>query len=93
MLAPHQSSLTGFNGVVLSTLPDFPLRLPVAGLVIHTPVSLKMSTQDFNGIPFTLSLEQQNFRLMELPPDLLALITAPAPPKYRNAFVRFLSSH
>ena len=33
-----------------------------------------MSTQEDSGISFEISNEQQNFRLLELPPSLLALI-------------------
>ena len=41
-----------------------------------------MSTQDDSGISFEISNEQQNFRLLELPPSLLALIVSQDPPKY-----------
>lgn len=42
----------------------------------------EMSTQDDSGISFEISNEQQNFRLLELPPSLLALIISKDPPKY-----------
>lgn len=35
-----------------------------------------MSTQDGSSIPFEICNEQQNFRLLELPPSLLELITS-----------------
>ena len=35
-----------------------------------------MSSQDTASIPFMISHEQQSFRLLELPPDLLGLINA-----------------
>ena len=41
-----------------------------------------MSTQEDLGISFEISNEQQNFRLLELPPSLLALIASKDPPKY-----------
>lgn len=41
-----------------------------------------MSTQDDSGISFEISNEQQNFRLLELPPSLLALIVSKDSPKY-----------
>lgn len=41
-----------------------------------------MSTQDDTGMSFEISNEQQNFRLLELPPTLLALITSQDSPKY-----------
>lgn len=41
-----------------------------------------MSTQDDSGISFEICKEQQNFRLLELPPSLLALIVSKDPPKY-----------
>ncbi len=41
-----------------------------------------MSTQDDSGILFEISNEQQNFRLLELPPTLLSLIASKDPPKY-----------
>ncbi|OCK94566.1 uncharacterized protein K441DRAFT_677416 [Cenococcum geophilum 1.58] len=39
-----------------------------------------MATQDEGGIPFSISQEQQQFRLLELPPALLDLIASPNPP-------------
>ena len=41
-----------------------------------------MSTQDDSGTSFEISNEQQNFRLLELPPSLLALLASKHPPKY-----------
>lgn len=41
-----------------------------------------MPTQDDSGISFEISNEQQNFRLLELPPSLLALIESKEPPWY-----------
>ena len=41
-----------------------------------------MSTQDDSGISFEISNEQQNFRLLELPPSLLALIVSKDTPWY-----------
>ncbi len=41
-----------------------------------------MSTQEDLGISFEISNEQQNLRLLELPPSLLALIASKDPPKY-----------
>ena len=40
-----------------------------------------MSTQDDLGIPFEISNEQQNFRLLELPPSLLTLLLSKDPPE------------
>ncbi|MCJ1384555.1 hypothetical protein MMC17_007672 [Xylographa soralifera] len=39
-----------------------------------------MSSQDDSGISFGISNDQQNFRLLELPPPLLELITSEHPP-------------
>ena len=41
-----------------------------------------MSTQEDSGISFEISNEQQNFRLLELPPSLLALIVSRDAPWY-----------
>jgi hypothetical protein len=43
-----------------------------------------MSTQDPNApnIRFTFTHPQQNFRLLELPPALLELLSSPDPPTY-----------
>lgn len=41
-----------------------------------------MSTQHANGSDFSIAIEQQPFRLLELPPELLELLTTPNPPKY-----------
>ena len=42
----------------------------------------EMSIQDDLAISFEISHEQQSFRLLELPPALLELITSPSPPRY-----------
>jgi hypothetical protein len=39
-----------------------------------------MSSQDTTGIPFSASHQQQAFRLLELPPELLQLIESENPP-------------
>lgn len=41
-----------------------------------------MSTQDETGVPFSVVPEedQQRFRLLELPPELLAFLTSEKPP-------------
>ncbi|KAL9097047.1 MAG: hypothetical protein Q9165_001011 [Trypethelium subeluteriae] len=39
-----------------------------------------MSSQSDRGIPFSVAEVQQNVRLLELPPDLLELLTRPNPP-------------
>ncbi|KAF1943040.1 hypothetical protein EJ02DRAFT_401403 [Clathrospora elynae] len=36
--------------------------------------------QDEGGVPFAVAHEQQLFRLLELPPDIVELIEAPSPP-------------
>ena len=41
-----------------------------------------MATQEETGIPFAIEHKQQNFRLLELPPDFLQLITSKDPPRY-----------
>ena len=42
-----------------------------------------MQTSGFPSIPFSITTPQQNLRLLELPPDLLELITAgDKPEKY-----------
>lgn len=47
------------------------------GYFAHT----EMSTQGDSSIPFEISKEQQNFRLLELPPSLLASLASKDPPK------------
>ncbi|KAF2492068.1 sister chromatid cohesion protein-like protein Dcc1 [Lophium mytilinum] len=39
-----------------------------------------MATQDDSGIPFSVVHDQQQFRLVELPPEILALIDSPNAP-------------
>ena len=41
-----------------------------------------MATQDDSGIPLEISNQQQNLRLLELPPSLLTLLVSKNPPKY-----------
>jgi len=43
-----------------------------------------MSTQDSGGIQFSVDGEeqQQHFRLLELPPDLLNIVTSQNPPAF-----------
>lgn len=41
-----------------------------------------MSTQDSYGIPFDICHDQQVFRLLELPPALLDMITSSQPARY-----------
>lgn len=43
-----------------------------------------MSTQNANGSDFSIAVDQQPFRLLELPPELLELLTTPNPPKFVN---------
>ena len=44
--------------------------------------SLKMSSSDNLTVSFGILKDQENFRLLELPPALLALITSANPPRY-----------
>jgi len=39
-----------------------------------------MSSQDATGIPISASHQQQAFKLLELPPELLALLESDNPP-------------
>ena len=50
-----------------------------------------MAIQDDSGIPLEISNQQQNLRLLELPPSLLTLLVSKDPPKYVPAFecIRF----
>jgi hypothetical protein len=41
-----------------------------------------MASQHDSGIPFGFSHDQQAFRLLELPPALLAALESPNPPTY-----------
>ena len=50
-----------------------PRRLKAAG-------ESNMSSQDATGIPFSASYQQQAFKLLELPPELLALLESDNPP-------------
>jgi hypothetical protein len=36
--------------------------------------------QDEGGVPFSIAHQQQHFRLLELPPEIVGLIDAPNPP-------------
>ena len=38
--------------------------------------------QHDSGVPFAVAHELQNFRLLELPPDLVELLEGPSPPQY-----------
>lgn len=38
--------------------------------------------QDDGGVPFSLAHELQQFRLLELPQELVALLDDPNPPRY-----------
>jgi hypothetical protein len=43
----------------------------------------EMATQQEEaGVPFSVAHEMQQFRLLELPPELLELLEAPSPPQY-----------
>jgi hypothetical protein len=46
----------------------------------HTKMSTQTST--FPAIPFTHTHPQQSFRLLELPPELLELLSSDSPPTY-----------
>ena len=50
-----------------------------------------MATQDDSGIRLETSDQQQNLRLLELPPSLLALLVSKDPPKYVPALSVYLS--
>lgn len=53
---------------------------------VHAPTAaMTFSSQAGPALPFTISSVQQPFRLLELPPELLELLTSPNPPKYVNA--------
>jgi len=39
-----------------------------------------MATQDDGGIPFSIANDFTSFRLLELPDELLAILTSPNPP-------------
>ena len=41
-----------------------------------------MATQYDSGIPLEIMNQQQNLRLLELPPSLLTLLVSKDPPKY-----------
>jgi hypothetical protein len=44
-------------------------------------VKQDMATQqDEGGVPFSIAHQQQHFRLLELPPEIVELIDAPNPP-------------
>jgi hypothetical protein len=44
-----------------------------------------MATQDTQGIPFSSAQVQQSFKLLELPPDLIAMLESDSPPTYVSA--------
>jgi sister chromatid cohesion protein DCC1 len=39
-----------------------------------------MATQEDRGIPFSIANDFTNFRLLELPDELLTILTSPNPP-------------
>ena len=49
-------------------------------MVFHNP--LKMSSADNLTVSFGILKDQESFRLLELPPALLASITSANPPRY-----------
>lgn len=58
----------------VSNRSDIALGHPVSRSIVYVD---SMSTQDgASGIPFEICNEQQNLRLLELPPSLLELITS-----------------
>ena len=63
-----------FTRLAADHQPPQPSTAPTASIL------LDMATQDEGGIPFSISQEQQQFRLLELPPALLDLIASPNPP-------------
>jgi hypothetical protein len=47
----------------------------------NTSGTRKMATQqDEGGVPFSMAHEMQQFRLFELPPEIVELLDAPNPP-------------
>ena len=38
--------------------------------------------QDHGGVPFAVAHDMRQFRLLELPPDIVELLDAPSPPPY-----------
>jgi len=47
-----------------------------------------MATQYTTDIPFSSSHTQQAFKLLELPPELLALLESDDPPTYPQSLLR-----
>ena len=46
------------------------------------PSQVRMATQqDEGGVPVAIAHEMQHFRLLELPPEIVALLEAPNPPR------------
>jgi hypothetical protein len=46
----------------------------------NSDTSRMATQQDEGGVPFSVAHEQQHFRLLELPPEIVELIDAPNPP-------------
>ena len=67
-----------FRDAFLGGLQAINPRPPSTALTAS--ILLDMATQNEGGIPFSISQEQQQFRLLELPPALLDLIASPNPP-------------
>ena len=60
-------------------------KIPLAGVLLAI-----MATQDDSGIPLEISNQQQNLRLLELPPSLLTLLVSKDPPKYVPALIIYV---
>jgi hypothetical protein len=62
-----------YRGVIFLKSDSQPRRLKATG-------ESNMSSQDGTSIPFSASYQQQAFKLLELPPELLALLESDNPP-------------
>jgi hypothetical protein len=65
-----------------SALAIFQLLFAVQHFIGTANVTFVMPPGEGFGLPFSISYEQHSFRLLELPPTLLDLITAKNPPSY-----------
>ena len=83
---PYVLLILSYRVVSLLLISINDLNLQDTLYVLH-----KMSGQLNVDIPLETCHEQQNFRLLEIPPDLLRLITAKSPPRYPPFPLEYLS--
>ena len=93
MASPHQPSATTshhHHGIGVyrslrarrSCIYDYSECIVSDLIVVRQIEGAVMSSQSGNDISFSINHAQQPLRLLELPPELLGLLTSPSPPTY-----------